>query len=76
MKTHNDPLRPSKRYAPLVVSFNEDLAGSEFLESSIPELDEKLTAFVRKKRAQFKPRETNDRNESHSVEYWVFPEKC
>lgn len=75
-KTNNDPARPSKRYQPIIIQLHEDFGTSEFIKRPLSEIQKEFSAFVVNKRSKFNPRETKNLNDSHTPEYWIFPEQC
>lgn len=75
-KTHNDPSRKSKRYQPIIIQLHEDFGTSEFFKRPPSEIQIEFSTFVVNKRSQFDPRETDNLNDSHTPDYWVFPEQC
>jgi len=75
-KTLDDPLRKSKRFQPIIIQLHEDFSTSEFAKRPFLEINKKFTAFIRKKCAEFTPRTTDNSNELHTVDYWIFPPEC
>ena len=75
-KTLDDPLRPSKRFQPVIIKLHEDFATSELAKRSFSEINKEFTEFIRNKRSQFKPRTTSKPDEPHTADYWIFPPEC
>jgi hypothetical protein len=75
-KTNDDPSRESKRFSPIIISLHEDFATSEFAKRPLSELCVEFSAFIHNKRSQFNPRTTDDANQSHTVDTWIFPPEC
>ena len=69
-KTNDDESRLSKRVHPIVI---KSFDGIDFSSNVGDEICIKFTAFIRNKRANFKPRTTKNTQESHTPEYWIFP---
>lgn len=75
-KTHDDPMRLSKRYQPIIIHLHKDFGTSEFCKRPLSVIHKEFSAFIVNKRSQFNPRETDDLNKSHVPDYWVFPDQC
>jgi hypothetical protein len=78
-KANDDPKRQSKRPQPVIIEINEDFLEfvSTFNKGKLPdslilEIRKEFTAFIIYKRSQFQPRATENREESHTPEYWIF----
>ena len=69
-KTNDDDSRKNKRCQPIIIQLNEDF---DFTGDLGDKLSKEFAAFIRNKRANFKIRTTNDRNETPTPEYWIFP---
>ena len=69
-KTNDDDLRPSKRFQPIVIELYKDI---ELPTDFGQKIYEEFAAFIRNKRANFKPRTTENRQKSHTADFWVFP---
>ena len=75
-KTNDDPLRPSKRFQPVLIVMHEDFHTSAFAQKPAAVIHKEFAAFVRNKRAQFNPRTTSHPGESPTEDVWVFPPDC
>ena len=68
--TNDDESRPNKRFQPVVIKLYKGLKlPADFGD----ELCKKFATFIRNKRRNFKPRTTENRQESHTPDYWIFP---
>jgi hypothetical protein len=76
-KTNDDPSRSSKRVQPIIIELHEDFLNITNPPDHVsPEIGEEFSAFIRKKRAQFKPRTTEEPNQTHTPDKWIFPPTC
>jgi len=78
-KTNDDRLRKEKRFQPIIIEVQDDflppipgIQGFKFPEHVTPKIRVEFITFLRDKRSQFDPRVTENSNQSHTPEYWVF----
>ena len=76
IKAPYDPGRPFKKLQPIIIKLHEDFSTSEFSKRPFSEISKEFTSFIRHKRSKLNPRTTQDLNEPHTTDYWVFPNEC
>lgn len=76
IKAPHDPDRLFKRFQPIIIKLHEDFATSEFSKRPFSEISKEFASFIKNKRAKFNPRTTHDSYETHTADFWVFPNEC
>jgi len=73
-KAERDPLRRHKRLQPIIIQIDIDCLPLRQIPDHVGDkMRVEFASFISNKRAQFNPRTTKHRDESHTPEIWIFP---
>ena len=75
-KTFDDANRKSKKFQPIIIKLHKDFPTSEFSQRTFLEMSVIFSKFIKNKCVKFVPRTTNNPDEPHTTDFWIFPPEC